>query len=144
MALYSIFIHLTKACDTVNREVLWIILDRYGSPKKFVKIIRLFHDKMMGQRLHGSDTSTSFAITIGVKQGCVLAPFLFNLFFACMLSQAVTDSKEGVYIRYRLNGSLFDLRRLNAKTKCFQGLLFKKPSMQMTVHYWLTTRETYR
>ena len=98
---------------------------------------------MMGQVLHGGDTSTSFAITNGVKQGCVLASVLFNLFFACMLSQAVKDSEEGVYIRYHLDCSLFDLRRLNAKTKTFKNL-FKKPCMQMTVHYWLTMRETYR
>ena len=92
----------------------------------------------MGQVLHGGDTS---AITNGVKQGNVLTPVLFNLFFACMLSQAVKDSEEGVYIRYCLDGSLFDLRRLNVKT--FKNL-FKKPSMQMTVHYWLTMRDTYR
>ena len=78
---------------------------------------------MMGQVLHGGDTLTSFAITNGVKQGCVLAPVLFNLFFACMLSQAVKDSKDWVYIRHRLAGSLFDLTRLNAKIKCLQELI---------------------
>ena len=40
-----------------------------------------------------------------------------------MLSQAVKDSEEGVYIRYRLDGSLFKFRRLNAKTKYFQELI---------------------
>ena len=40
-----------------------------------------------------------------------------------MLSQAVKDSEEGEYIRYCLNGSLLDLRRLNAKTNCLQELI---------------------
>ena len=75
-----------------------------------MKIIQLFHDKMMGQVLHGGDTLASFAITNGVKQGCVLTPVLFSLFSACMHSQAVKDLEEGVYIRYRLDGSLIDLR----------------------------------
>ena len=75
---------------------------------------------MMGQVLHSGETS---AITNGVKQGCVLAPVLFNLFFACMVYQAVKDSEQGVYIRYRLDGSLFDLRRLNVNAKCLQEVI---------------------
>ena len=77
----------------------------YGCPKKFVKIIQLFHDGMMGQVLHGGDTSASLAITNRVKQGCILAPVPFILLFACMFSQAVKDL-EGVYIRYCLDISL--------------------------------------
>ena len=60
----------------------------------------------------------TFAISNGVKQGCVLAPFLFNIFFTCMLSHAVRDLEKGVYIRYRLDGSL-----LAAKIKSLQSLL---------------------
>ena len=75
---------------------------------------------MTGQVLCSGDQSAAFAITDGVKQCCVLAPVLFNLFFTCMLAQ---DMEEGVYIRYRLDGSLFDLRRLNAKTKCLHQLI---------------------
>lgn len=38
------------------------------------------------------------------------------LLSAFMLSHAVKDLEN--YIRYRLDGSLFDLRRFHAKTKC--------------------------
>ena len=40
--LYAMFIKLTKALDTVNREVLWYILAWCGCPLKFIQIIRLF------------------------------------------------------------------------------------------------------
>lgn len=65
----------------------------------------------------------AFAISDGVKQGRVLAPVLLNVFFTCMLSHAVRDLEKGVYITYRLDGSLFDLCRLTAKTKSLQTLL---------------------
>ncbi|KAI8519286.1 hypothetical protein Bbelb_025430 [Branchiostoma belcheri] len=115
--LYAVFIDLTKAFDTVSREALWSVLEKYGCPRKFVNLIRLFHDKMTGMVLCGGEASETFEISNGVKQGCVLAPILFNLFFTCVLNQALSDVRDGVHLKYRTDGSLFDLRRLKAKTK---------------------------
>ena len=119
MPLYSIFIDLTKAFDTVNREALWTVLERIGCPPKFLSMIRLLHDGMTGQVLSSGIVSDTFEISNGVNQGCVLAPVLFNIFFTCLLSHDVKDLEQGVYIRYRLDGSLFDLRSLSAQTKSF-------------------------
>jgi hypothetical protein len=67
--------------------------------------------------------SAPFAISNGVKQGCVLAPTLFSLVFAALLSDAFKGCDRGIYIRYRTNGGLFNLRRLQAKTKVITALL---------------------
>ena len=32
-----------------------------------------------------------FEVTVGVKQGCVIAPSIFSLFFAVMLEEATED-----------------------------------------------------
>ena len=125
MDLFACFIDLTKAFDTVNREALWVILSKLGCTNKFINLIRLFHDGMSGSILCDGDTSTPFDISNGVKPGCVLAPVLFNLFFTCVLTHALRDLKTGNYIRYRLDGSLFDLRRLCAQTKTVEGLIVK-------------------
>ena len=121
--LYSVFIDLTKAFDTVNREALWDVLARFGCPPKFIQIICLFHVDMTGQVLSNGEQSDPFFISNGVKQGCVLAPVLFNLFFTCVLRQAIGNMDEGVYVRFRYDGSIFDLRRLSAKTKTFNSLI---------------------
>ena len=71
---------------------------------------------MTGQVLSGGDATETFKISNGVKQECVLVPVLFNI-FTCMMAHAVQDLGSGVYIQYRLDGSLFDLRHLTAKTK---------------------------
>ena len=66
-----------------------------------------------------------FKITNGVKQGCVLASTPFILFFGMMLQQITDelDNKNSVYIRCRTNGSLFNLRRLQAHTKTKDKLI---------------------
>ena len=122
--LYSEFIDLTKAFDTVNREALWTVLERIGCPPKLVSMIRLIHDGMTGQVLSNGNVTDAFVISNGVKRGCVLAPVLFNVFFTCTLSHAVQDLKKGVYIRYHFDSSLFDLCRLTEKTTSLQTKRF--------------------
>ena len=61
--------------------------------------------------------SEPFEVTNGVKQGCVLAPTLFSMMFSAMLMGAFQDSDTGFPIRYRFDGNIFNLRRLQAKTK---------------------------
>ena len=56
-------------------------------------------------------------MTNGVKQGCVLAPTLFSKIFSAMLTAAFQDGDSGIPIRYRFDGKLFNLRRLQAKSK---------------------------
>ena len=81
MDLYTLFIDLNKAFDTFNREALWIILNKLGFPRKFTTLVRLFHVNMKGQVLCNGNYTSSFDISNAVKQGCVFAPVLFNLFF---------------------------------------------------------------
>ena len=61
--------------------------------------------------------SDPFPVTNGVKQGCVLAPTLLSMMFSAMLTDAFNDGDNGIPIRYRFDGKLFNLRRLQAKFK---------------------------
>ncbi len=55
----------------------------------------------------------------------VLAPTLFTILFSMMLQQTIEDldNADGVYIRFRLDGSMFNLRRLQAHTKTMELLI---------------------
>ena len=46
-----------------------------------------------------------------------MAPTLFSMMFSAMLMDAFQDSDTGFPIRYRFDGNIFNLRRLQAKTK---------------------------
>ena len=52
----------------------------------------------------------------GVKQGCVFISTLFSMMFSGMLTHAFQDDNNGIPIRYRFDGRLLNLRRLQAQS----------------------------
>ncbi|XP_035658037.1 uncharacterized protein LOC118403431 [Branchiostoma floridae] len=144
--LFSTYVDLTKAFDSVCREGLWKILAKYGCPMKFINLVRQFHDGMQAHVRDSDALSDPFPVTNGVKQGCVLAPTLFSIMFTAMLTDAFSGGDVGIGIRHRTDGKVFNLRRLQAKTKVktdiVRDLLFaddcalnagSEPSMQHSV-----------
>ena len=121
--LHLLFIDLTKVFDTVNRAALWAILSKLGCPPRVVQIIRSFHDGMFCRVIENGDASDPFPVSSGVKQGCVLAPTLFSLLFAQMLSAALSQTEAGVKIHYRTDGDFFNLRRLKSYTKVTRAIV---------------------
>lgn len=121
--LFQVFIDLTKAFDTVNREALWKILEKLGCSSHFVDMIRQLHDGMKAKVNFNGSLSSSIPVENGVKQGDILAPTLFSIFFATTLTIAFKDCDTGVYLRYRTSGGLFNLRRFNAKSKTFPTIV---------------------
>ena len=104
--LYLLFVDLTKAFDTVNRDGLWALLKKIGCPDHFVSIIRSFHDGMKVTVREGTDKAAPFIVSSGTKQGCVLAPTLFSIFFSLMLFVAFENTNEGVKICSRFDRGL--------------------------------------
>nr|VZI36232.1 unnamed protein product [Spirometra erinaceieuropaei] len=115
--LYSTFVDLTKAFDTVNREGLWKIMRKFGCPERFTQMVRQLHDGMMARVTDNGAVSEAFAETNGVKQGCVLAPTLFSLMFSAMLMDAYHDERPAIRIAYRTDGHLLNQRRMNFKSR---------------------------
>ena len=115
--LYLAFIDLTKAFDLVSRTGLFALLQKIGCPPKLLAMVTSFHDNMMGTVQYNGSSSDSFPISNGVKQGCVLAPTLFGIFFSLLLRHAFGSSEDGIFLHTRSDGNLFNLSRLRAKSK---------------------------
>ena len=92
--LYVCFIDLTKAYDSVDRTLLWTVLARFGVPQITISAIHQFHDDMRAcVRLDDRVHSRWFAVEQGLRQRCVLASLLLNIFFAAVINSASTRFK---------------------------------------------------
>ena len=89
-------------------------------PLQLLSITACFHDDTQA-----TVNYEPFEILSGVKQGCVLWPTLFGIFFAMLLNSAFRHSDEGVHLHTRNEGKLFNLARLKGKTK-FRTVLIKE------------------
>ena len=117
MPLYVAFIDLTKAFDLVSCDGLLVLLLKIACPPKLFSVIRSFHTDTKATVQFDGSLSEPFTIRSGVKQGCVLAPTLFGIFFSMLLKHAFGSSTEGVYLHTRSDGNLFKPARLKAKRK---------------------------
>ncbi|BHF63906.1 hypothetical protein SprV_0200690100 [Sparganum proliferum] len=83
---------------------------------------------MMARVTDNGAVSEAFAVTNGVKQGCVLTPTLFSLMSSAMLMDAYRDEHTSIRIAYRTDGRLLNHRRINfllrVSTTVVYGLLF--------------------
>ena len=64
-------------------------------------------------------------VEVGVKQGCVLAPIIFNLLLVTVTLESHRDlqSSDCVGIEYRVDGGLFNLRCLQVKGKTSSAMI---------------------
>lgn len=82
--MYTAFIDLTKAFDSVKRDIFWDMLARFECPEKFIKILRLLHDDMTVAVAANGNSTEPFKVKSVVKQGSVAAPTLFSIFIAAV------------------------------------------------------------
>ena len=71
------FIDYEQAFDSVDRTALTKVLSLYGIPEKYIKVICAMYENNTAAVKVGNEVSNWFCIKSGVKQGCVLSPFIW-------------------------------------------------------------------
>ena len=94
--LYINFIDYEKAFDSVDWETLWKLLRHYGVPKKIISLIRCTFQDMSCKIAHAGQLSESFEVKTGVRQGCLLSPFLFLLVIDWIMKTTTTGRNNGI------------------------------------------------
>ena len=101
-SLFILFIDLKKAYDSVPRDAMWTVLTKFGVPPTMLGIIRSFHEDMRAEIRIGDLTTDCITVRNGLRQGCTLAPTLFNLYFSAVVAcWRARCPQAGVSVRYK-------------------------------------------
>ena len=71
------FTDCEQAFDSVERRALAKVLSLYDVPDKYIKVASAMYEDSIAAVKVGNEVSSWFRIKSGVKQGCVLSPFLW-------------------------------------------------------------------
>jgi hypothetical protein len=108
------FVDLQKAYDNVDRLLLWEVLEVFGIPPKIINLIRALHEESEATVFVNGESSESFVTTNGLKQGSVLSPLLFNIFFGAIMNAARKEWNSqglGMQIVSRSSGEILTKRK---------------------------------
>ena len=90
------FIDYAKAFDCVDDNKLWKILKEMGIPDCLTCLLRNLYAGQEATVRTGHGTTDLFHIGKGVCQGCILSPFLFNLYAEYIMRNDRLDEAQAV------------------------------------------------
>ena len=96
MPLFLSFIDFKKAFDSIHWESLWEIASVYGVPQQYINIFRNIYFKSHCCVKTGTGTTEMFNIHMGIRQGCILSPFLFLLAVDFIMQRVVNWPMLGI------------------------------------------------
>ena len=100
--LYHVFIDFKKAFDRVWHAALWATMNAYNINANLIKVIRNLYARASSAVYLNGSIGEWFRTTVGVRQGCLLSPALFNIFLERIMTDALEDHEGTISIGGRV------------------------------------------
>jgi sorting nexin-29 len=139
--LFVCYVDFRKAFDSIWRKGLWKVLRSMGYPEKIVRLLEKLYSGTFSAVRVGADITEWFETVVGVLQGCILSPILFNIFLEIIMARALCDLEVGAAINgYLINNLRFadDIAATTESEKDLQqlvdGIVSESARMGMSVN----------
>ena len=97
-SIYHNFIDFKKAFDRVWHDGLWKVMRDYNFDEDLIQVIEALYNNAASAVLLGDTIGDFFHTTVGVRQGCILSPILFNIFLENIMQEALQDHSTTISI----------------------------------------------
>eukprot|EP00794_Sanderia_malayensis_P006629 gene6629-biopygen5401 len=99
MIVYNNFIDYKKAFDRVWHEALWAVLQKYGIDSNIMTCLKNLYANAKSAVRVNTNLSEFFKCSVGVRQGCILSPMLFNAFLEELVTRVTDGFESGISIQ---------------------------------------------
>ena len=96
--LYAAFIGMQKCFDSIYSNGLWYKLYNIGIDGKVLRIINSMYSSVKSCVRHCNQYSEYFDIAVGLRQGEIISPIMFNLFVEDLELTLQSDINSGIAI----------------------------------------------
>ena len=96
--LFHVFIDFKKAFDRVWHAALWATMKKYNISTNLIQVIKNLYNKATSAVLFNGSIGDWFRTTVGVRQGCLHSPTLFDMFLERIMTDALEDHEGTVSI----------------------------------------------
>ena len=96
--LFHNFIDFKKAFDRVWHDGLWQVLRNFNIEEGLIQCIEALYKNASSAVLLGSQVGDYFKTPVGVRQGCLLSPVLFNLFLENIMRETLHEFTPSISI----------------------------------------------
>ena len=96
--LFHVFVDFKKAFDRVWHAALWSTMKLYNINADLIKVIESLYSKATSAVYYNGSVEEWFRTTVGVRQGCLLSPTLFNIFLERIMTDALENHEGSVSI----------------------------------------------
>merc|ERR1712002_652821 len=103
-SLYVAYMDLEKAYDRIDRDAMWRVLSMYGINGKLLAAVQSMYERSECCIRVCREEGEWFNVRVGLRQGCVMSPWLFNVF----MDRVMKEVRERVG---DVGATLWDARR---------------------------------
>ncbi|CAH1250101.1 Hypp8767 [Branchiostoma lanceolatum] len=96
--LFHNFIDFKKAFDRVWHDGLWWVLRGFGVEEGLIQTIEALYEKASSAVFLNNRVGEFFRTTVGVHQGCLISPVLFNLYLEKIIQDTLQDHHTSISI----------------------------------------------
>ena len=89
--LYMCFVDFKKSFDSISHDKLWVTMMDMGYPLHLIDLLAKLYKKQLAK----VKVAEWFRVKTGVRQGCVLSPYLFNILAEMLMRETLDGQRNG-------------------------------------------------